>query len=117
MNIHDRKTLHKILEHAEHLMLYTRNCESLEAFSADTMLTEACVFNLVQIGELAHSELSDEIKSEIKGIPWRQIYGMRNRIVHGYSSVNLMVVWETIRDDIGPLAQMLQEVLDHDNEM
>lgn len=114
MNTHDRKTLQKILEHAEHLMLYTRECSSLEDFSADTMMTEACVFNLVQMGELAHSELSDEVKSKISGIPWRQIYGMRNRIVHGYSSVNLMVVWETIRYDIEPLANALREALASD---
>jgi uncharacterized protein with HEPN domain len=48
------------------------------------MRVEACVFNLMQIGELAKISLSDEVKDQIVTIPWKQLYGMRNRIVHGY---------------------------------
>ncbi len=111
MNEHDRKTIKKMIEHSDHLLEYTSGCFSMDEFSKDTMLVEACVFNLVQIGELAHSELSDSTKESLNTIPWRQIYGMRNRIVHGYSSVNFAVVWETITNDIKPLKQQLEESL------
>lgn len=41
------------------------------------MRLEACVFNLMQIGELAKTSLGDDIKEQIPSIPWKQIYGMR----------------------------------------
>ena len=56
------------------------------------MRVEATVFNLIQIGELAKEELDDVTKARIKAIPWQQIYGLRNRIVHGYSGVNMQIV-------------------------
>lgn len=71
------------------------------------MLVEATVFNLMQIGELAKESLSDEAKEQITTIPWNQLYGMRNRIVHGYSGINLNIVWDTISQDIPKLREEL----------
>jgi len=51
------------------------------------MLTEACVFNLLQVGEMCNQDLSDTLKMQYARIPWHQIYGLRNRIVHGYDDV------------------------------
>ena len=56
------------------------------------MRVEATVFNLMQIGELAKESLGDDVKKEITTVPWQQIYGLRNRIVHGYSGVNMQIV-------------------------
>ena len=69
------------------------------------MRVEATVFNLMQIGELAKESLDDETKAELKSIPWQQIYGLRNRIVHGYSGVNMQIVWDTVKDDIPALRE------------
>ncbi|CDE12544.1 putative uncharacterized protein [Ruminococcus sp. CAG:330] len=76
------------------------------------MRVEACVFNLMQIGELAKISLSEEAKAEIRTIPWKQLYGMRNRIVHGYSGVDMRIVWDTISSD---LSQLRQEIEPHLN--
>ena len=43
-------------------------------------------------------------------IPWREVYGLRNRIVHDYEGVNLKLVWEIILDDLPELKQMLLEI-------
>ena len=75
------------------------------------MLVEATVFNLMQIGELAKGALSDEAKAQFKTIPRTQIYGMRNRIVHGYSGINLSIVWDTVSMDIPQLRDELQTVI------
>lgn len=75
------------------------------------MRMEATVFNLMQIGELAKTSLSDDTKEQITSIPWRQIYGMRNRIVHGYDGVNLLIVWETVSEDIPQLNRELAKIL------
>ena len=62
----------------------------------------------MQIGELAKEELSDAAKTAISTIPWHQLYGMRNRIVHGYSGINLRIVWDTVREDIPKLRDELE---------
>lgn len=75
------------------------------------MRVEACVFNLMQIGEFAKTALSNEAKSEIVTIPWKQLYGMRNRIVHGYSGVDMRIVWDTIHDDLPVLQKEIEKHL------
>ena len=83
----------------------------MEAFEADSMRVEATVFNLMQIGELSKFSLSDEAKARLSAIPWPQLYGMRNRIVHGYSGINMRIVWDTVRRDIPALDRELAEIL------
>lgn len=112
MNNKDVVVLKKILQHIESIMKYTANCHTLDDFSSETMRLEATVFNLMQIGELAKESLSDETKAQIKTIPWQQIYGMRNRIVHGYSGVNMQIVWDTVSVDIPMLHKELKSIIE-----
>ena len=107
MNDKDQKVLEKIGQHIDSILRYCKDCENLEDFQNDTMLVEATVFNLMQIGELAKEELGDPAKAMIKTIPWHQLYGMRNRIVHGYSGINLKIVWDTVQEDIPKLRDEL----------
>ena len=100
----------KILQHVSSVIEYCTECHSLDDFENNSMRVEACVFNMMQIGELAKTSLSEDIKSKIKNIPWNQLYGMRNRIVHGYSGVDMCIVWETISCDL-PVLQRELEVL------
>ena len=117
MNEHDRKVLCKILTHAEHILRYTEALTTQDDFESDEKTVEACVFNMMQIGELSHSELSDACKSMASSIPWNQIYGMRNRIVHGYGEVRLDIVWETIERGIPDLKTEIEQILRHDVEV
>ncbi len=111
MNSKDVAVLKKILQHIESIIKYCADCHTLRDFSSDTMRLEATVFNLMQIGELAKESLSDEAKAQIKTIPWQQIYGMRNRIVHGYSGVNMQIVWDTVSVDIPMLHKELESII------
>ena len=77
----------------------------------DSMRVEACVFNLMQIGELAKVSVTDEFKATVRTIPWKQLYGMRNRIVHGYSGVNMNIVWDTIREDLPLLKAEIEKYI------
>ena len=74
------------------------------------MIVEACAFNLGQLGEISH-KLSDEFQNENSFIPWKAIYGMRNKIIHDYEGVNPKVVWETITEDLPVLLKQLKEFL------
>ncbi|MBR5682912.1 MAG: DUF86 domain-containing protein [Ruminococcus sp.] len=108
MEAKDKQVLQKIYDHICSVLKYCEGCSTLSEFQNDSMRVEACVFNLMQIGELAKQSLSDEAKLQIKTIPWKQIYGMRNRIVHGYSGVNMLIVWDTIHDDLPELKKELK---------
>ncbi len=109
----DKEILLKILKHVHHAINYASKHTSLESFQNDEMCVEATVFNLMQIGELAKTSLSEEFKKELKSIPWNQIYGLRNRIVHGYDGVNLQIVWDTIKEDLPKLEEEIKEVVNH----
>ena len=52
-----------------------------------------------------------ENKDKIKTIPWKQIYGLRNRIVHGYEGVNFSIVWDTIKEDLPKLRDEIKNIL------
>lgn len=112
MNNKDGQVILKIAEHIRAVLKYSEHCKNIEEFQSDRMRVEACVFNLMQIGELAKQSLSDFAKSEFKSIPWKQLYGMRNRIVHGYDGVDMSIVWDTIRLDLPALLDELERILE-----
>ena len=110
-NNKDILTLRKIIERIDRTTAYCKE-HRFETFMSDTMLQEACVFNILQIGELAKNGLSETLISAHPEIPWRQIYGMRNRIVHGYEGVQLRIVWETITGSFPALRAALSALLE-----
>lgn len=112
MDKHDKKVLAKIAKHIAAVLKYCEQSETLKDFEADSMRVEACVFNLMQIGELSKTDLSDEAKAEISQVPWKQIYGMRNRIVHGYDGVEMNIIWDTIKLDLPVLQKELEKYRD-----
>ena len=111
MDSKDKYVLNKIYAHIVSVLKYCEDSISLEEFNEDNMRVEACVFNLMQIGELAKVSLSEEIKSQITTIPWKQIYGMRKRIVHGYEGVEMKIVWDTIKMDLPILKAELEKYI------
>ncbi len=74
------------------------------------MRMEACVFNLGQIGE-AVTKLDDDFLAANVNIPWRQMKGLRNRIVHDYDGVNPVLVWEIIQNDLPVLKEKLEKII------
>lgn len=100
-----------MIEHAQKVIDYTASCHDVDVFLNDDMRIEACVFNIMQIGELAHSHLSDDVKKSIKTIPWEKIYGLRNQIVHGYASVSMIVIWEIANHDMQSLVDVINQYL------
>ena len=113
MDSKDMHVLNKIYAHIVSVLKYCESVSSIEEFNEDKMRVEACVFNLMQIGELAKVSLSEETKSQITTIPWKQIYGMRNRIVHGYEGVEMKIVWDTIKMDLPFLKVELEKYINN----
>ena len=111
MESKDKQVLQKIYEHINAVTQYCEKLSSLEEFQSNSMCVQACVFNLMQIGELSKTALSDDVKIQINSIPWKQLYGMRNRIVHGYSGVDMSIVWDTIRNDLPALQKEIYKFI------
>lgn len=106
----NEKILKKMLGYTSKLIEYCKDY-TYESFTADPKLVDACVFNLSQIGELCH--LVDHTYAEKHPeVPWNEIYGLRNRIVHDYEGINLRLIWEIISEDIPQLKQTLQALSD-----
>lgn len=98
----------KLLAYTDKILVYCSGMD-YEAFSADSKLVEACVFNLSQMGELAN-RVDDDFAQAHPEIPWRLLYGLRNRIVHDYEGVNLQLIWEIIDGDLPPLRDALARI-------
>jgi len=105
----DRAVLRRMIERIERTLSYCSNRSYLD-FEQDTMLQEACVFNVLQIGELSKQGLSESFVSAHPQIPWRQMYGLRNRIVHGYEGITLNIVYDTITLDFPALLDQLKKL-------
>jgi len=99
----------KLIGYIEKIMNYCIS-KDYNSFIADTKLVEACVFNLSQMGELVN-KLDEAFTAAHREIPWRSIYGLRNRIVHDYEGVNLTLVWEIIAEDLSILRTQLMMLL------
>lgn len=98
----------KMLGYSMKLMDYCSGY-TYDTFTADIKLVEACVFNLSQLGELCRI-VDDAFAAAHPEIPWREMYGLRNRIVHDYEGVNLRLVWEIISEDIPALKDTLEKL-------
>lgn len=81
----------------------------------DEMLGFALMRLLEIIGEAARG-ISIELRAKYPGIAWRQMSGMRNRLIHEYFDVNQDLVWETVTRELGPLIAQLQNVLEKEGE-
>lgn len=83
---------------------------SKEEFDNSLDIKEIVCFNIFQIGELARS-LSESFINTYKKVPWKKIMGMRNRIGHGYGTIDMNKVWGTAIQDIKPLREYCEVIL------
>ena len=74
----------------------------IEELNQNEVLLDSMLFRMIQISENS-KKLSDEYKENNNNIPWNAMYGLRNRIVHDYGSVDLNIVYETLKNDIPEL--------------
>ena len=105
----DRGTLEKMLFYCKKILTYTKG-KAPHDIENDSILAEACVFSLSQIGELSH-KVSRGFQKRNPEIPWRALYGLRNKIVHEYEGLALTLIWEIILEDIPSLEKKLEKSL------
>jgi uncharacterized protein with HEPN domain len=82
-------------------------------FEIDFRTNFATVRALEIIGE-ATKRLPMSLREQYPEIPWRGMAGMRDRIIHGYDTVDLQIVWDVVKQDIPRIRPQIQKILaDH----
>ena len=98
-----------MLEHALESVAMIKG-KSRTDLNRDRMLELALVRLIEIVGEAA-ARVSQEGQARFSLVPWRQVVGMRNRLIHGYDEVDRDVLWSTIQDDLPPLIESLQKII------
>ena len=98
----------KMIGYIDKILSYTAGLD-YASFEAAPLTVDACVFNMSQLGELT-GKLDKDFTENYPGIPWREMRGLRNRIVHDYEGVNLILVWEIISEDLPQLKEQLKRI-------
>ena len=112
MKERDKKAIIRIIHHIETIQNYMDGISILDEFTNDTLLQDAVVFNLVQIGEIAKTRISDDFTKYQTTIPWKKMYGFRNRLIHDYTNIIIDIVYDTVVEDLPALLIKFKELLD-----
>ena len=80
---------------------------SYEEFIDDEVLNNCICFKMIQISENA-ARLPSDLKSNTPSIPWIQMTGLRNRIVHEYGNVDMTILYDTVTKDLAQLLEVLK---------
>ena len=106
----DDVLLRDMLDHARRAVgaMDRRTRADLES---DPILAAAMERFIEVTGEAA-SKVSEPTRRGLPQIPWREIIGMRNRLVHGYAAVDHDIVWDVVTVDLPSLVVALTELLD-----
>ncbi len=105
----DEVRLQHMLDAAQKAVNFTQGRTRAD-LETDELLTLALVRLLEIVGEAAKN-VSHETKEMAPQIPWRQIAGTRDRLIHGYFAVDLDVLWAIISCDLPPLMAELRHLL------
>jgi uncharacterized protein with HEPN domain len=101
--------VHHMLDHSREAVEMTRGRTRAD-LDRDRLLNLALVQLVEVIGEAA-SRLPEEFRSRHPQVPWRQTVGMRNRLIHGYDTVNFDILWSIIQEDLPPLIEKLEAIV------
>lgn len=109
MKERDTTYLKHVLDSIRKIQDYMEGMDS-EDFEKEPKTQSAVIREMEVIGE-ATKQITKETKEENPEIPWQQIAGMRDKLIHGYFQVDLNIVWRTYEEEIPRLKKKIQELL------
>jgi uncharacterized protein with HEPN domain len=98
-----------MLDAAQAVRLHMAN-KTISDLEQDRLLLGGVIRELLLIGEAANA-VSSSSKAEMTNIPWKNVVGMRNQLIHGYFDVSHQIIWSTVVEDIPKLISELEKVL------
>ncbi|MCX7997939.1 MAG: DUF86 domain-containing protein [Leptospiraceae bacterium] len=90
-----------IIEAINRIETYTNEC-SFENFQKDIKTQDAVIKNLEVIGE-ASNKIPTVIKEKYLEIPWKEISGLRNHLIHAYFTIDFNIIWNIIQQELPKL--------------
>ena len=105
----DGSRLLHIIEAIDNIVEFTQNVD-FDSYKGNKILRFAVIKNLEIIGEAAYL-LTKEFRSAHPEIEWTVIIGMRHVLVHGYYQVRDEIVWATIKQELLPLKEQVENIL------
>lgn len=106
-----RVRIHDILNAIKAIESYAKGME-FEYFASDQKTVDAVIRNLVIIGEAA-TNVPEEIILDHPSIPWQEMKGIRNIVVHEYFGVSTRIIRDTVRIDLPPVIPLLEKILEY----
>jgi uncharacterized protein with HEPN domain len=84
---------------------------SLEQFKQTKLIQDGVIRELEIIGEASRNLSNDLCQSHLE-TPWKQIIGLRNRVIHAYFEIDLLAVWEIVTEDLPTLKEQVKQILE-----
>jgi uncharacterized protein with HEPN domain len=106
--------LRDIIDAVEKIEKFTEGMDS-ERFYADDKTAYAVIRALEIIGE-ATKKVPQNIKESYPQVPWREMAGIRDKLIHDYFGVNLEVIWKTVQEDLPTLKPRILQILQENAE-
>ena len=111
MSRHDPKVrIYHMLDHAREAVEMVQG-RSRADLDTDRMLNLALVRLMEIVGEAA-ARIPEEFRSRYPQLPWQDVADLRNRLIHGYDTINFDILWAIIKNDLPPLIEQLQGIID-----
>ena len=85
--------------------------QAAQIFKQNDLLMSACCYQIAIIGE-AVKRVSPATRGQHPEVPWKDIAGMRDRLIHGYDSVDVDELWKTATDDVPALLAQIRTILE-----
>jgi uncharacterized protein with HEPN domain len=107
---HYKLYLRDIIEAMESIEQFIEGMD-FEEFNQDDMISSAVIRKLEIIGE-ATKGIPERIRQKYPQIPWRDMAGMRDKLIHFYFGIDHKLVWQTVKNDMPPIKPEIRQVVD-----
>jgi len=104
----DSVRLRHMLDSAQEAVDLIRE-KSRSDLDSNRVLSLALVRLMEILGEAAN-RVTIATRQQIPNIPWSQIVSLRNRLIHGYDTINMDILWKILTDDLPPLIDQLEKL-------
>jgi uncharacterized protein with HEPN domain len=104
----DVDLIQDIVESMSRIIFYMRNME-YDEFKKDKKTQDAVIRNIEIMGE-ATKALSEKVRKANANIPWKNIAGTRDKLIHNYFGVNIDIIWNIVQDEIPSLLPEIERI-------
>ena len=105
----DESNFFDIVDSAKLAVQYVSE-KSYEEFLADIKIQDAVIRRIEIIGE-ASNRISNEARNRFSHLPWKEMRGMRNLLIHEYDEIDLKEIWNTVKNDLPDLIIEIEKIL------